>query len=81
MKAKTIGSGQIYTELSRGKVYDDLYCIGKFKKFTIKLNKNALFDYKSLKQNDLFPTIEGNNISGNKITVSVHNTPSLKKYG
>ena len=31
-KQKSFGLGQIYTELSRVKAYDNLYCIGEFKK-------------------------------------------------
>ena len=45
----------MYTALSRVKTYDNLYCIGEFKKSSIKVNKDALLEYEGLKQNDLFP--------------------------
>ena len=36
-KQRSFGAGQIYTALSRVKTYDDLYCIGEFKKSAIKV--------------------------------------------
>ena len=56
-KQKSFGSGQIYTALSRVRTYDNLYCIGEFKKSAIKVNEDALLEYECLKQNDLFSTI------------------------
>ena len=53
-KQKSLGPGQIYTALSRVKAYGNLYFIGEFKKSAIKANKDALFEYERLKQNDLF---------------------------
>ena len=42
------------TTISRGKIFDDLYCIEQFKKSTIKVNKHASFRYERLRQNDYF---------------------------
>ena len=39
-KQKSFESGHRYTVLSRVKTYDNLYCIGEFKKFAIKVNKD-----------------------------------------
>ena len=39
-----------------------------------------MFEYERLKQNYLFPTIKGNNISNNTITIFVHNARSLSKH-
>ena len=39
-----------------------------------------MFEYERLKQNDLFSTIQKNNISTNAITVFCHNTRSLSKH-
>ena len=47
----------MYTELSRVKFYDNLYCIEEFKKSVIKVNKDALLEQEHLKQNDLFSII------------------------
>ena len=55
-------------------MYDNLYYIGGFKKFAIKINKDALFEYERLKQNDLFSTIKWNTV-----TAFVHNARSLSK--
>ena len=79
-KQKSLGPGQIYIVLSRVKTYDNLYCIGEFKKSAIKINKETLSNYKRLKQNDLFSTIKRNNISDNTITVYFHNVRSLSKH-
>ena len=67
----------MYTALSRVKTYDNLYCIGEFKKSAIKVNKDALLEYERLKQNDLFSTVKRNAISGDTLTVFVHNVRSL----
>ena len=53
-KQRSFGPGQIYTALSRVKTYDNIYCTGKFKKSAIKVNKDALLEYKRLKESDLF---------------------------
>ena len=50
-KQRSFGPGQIYTALS---TYDNIYCTGKFKKSVIKVNKDALLEYKRLKESDLF---------------------------
>ena len=39
-----------------------------------------MFEYDRHKQNDLFSTIRRNNISGDKITVFIHNITSLSKH-
>ena len=52
------------------KTYDNLYCIGEFKKSAINVNKDALLEYELLKQNDLFSTIKRNAISGDTVTVT-----------
>ena len=72
--------GQRYTALSRAKSYDNLHFIREFKKSAIKVNKDTLLEYEYMKQNDLFSTIERNNISDNTITVFVHNLRSLSKH-
>ena len=76
-KQKSFGPGQMYTALSRVKTYDNLYCLGEFKKSAIKVNKDALLEHESLKQNDLFFTVKRNAISGDTVTVFVHNVRSL----
>ena len=53
-KQRSFGEGQVYTALSRVKIYENLYCIGGFKKSAIKVNKDTLLEYKHLKENDLF---------------------------
>ena len=55
-------------------------CIGEFKKFAIKVNKDALLEYECLKQNDLFSKAKRNNILNNTVTVFVHNARSLLKH-
>ena len=49
-KQKPVGTGQIYTALSRVKTHDNRYCIGEFKKSAIKVNKDALLEYERLKK-------------------------------
>ena len=73
-------AGQIYTALSRVKIYDNLYCIGEFKKSTIKVNKDALLDYERLKENDLYSTLKRIIISDDTITILVHNVRSISKH-
>ena len=51
----------------------------KFRKSAIKVNKDALSKYERLKQNKLFSTIKGNNISDDTITAFVNNVQSLSK--
>ena len=70
---KSFAPGKMYIALSRVKTYDNLYCIGEFKKSAIKVDKDALLEYKCLKQNDWFSAIKWNAISGNTVTVLVHN--------
>ena len=79
-KQKSFGPDQIYTALSRVKAYDNLYCKGEFKKYTIEVNKDALFEYEGLKQNDLFPTTKRNKTSDSVIKVFVYNAQSLSKH-
>ena len=62
------------------KTYDNLYGIGEFKKSVIIVNRDALLEYKCLKQNDLFSTMKRNAISGNTITVFVNNVKSLPRH-
>ena len=50
------------------------------KKSAIKVNKDALFEYERLKQNDLLSTIKRSNISDDAITVFVHKVRSLSKH-
>ena len=50
--------GQIYAALSRVKIYNNLYCIGEFKKSAINVIKDSLLEHEGLKQNDLFSTIQ-----------------------
>ena len=46
----------------------------------IKVDKDALLEYECLKQNDLFSITERNAISGNTVTVLVHNVRSLPRH-
>ena len=70
----------MYTALSSVKTYDNLYCIGDFKKSAIKVNKDGLLEYERLKQNDLFSSGKRNVLSGNTVTVLVHNVRSLPRH-
>ena len=79
-KQKSFGPDQIYTTLSRVKTYDNLYCIGEFKKSAIKANRYLLIEHERLKQNDLFSTVKRNIISNITITILVHNIRSLSKH-
>ena len=79
-KQKSFGPLKMYTALSRAKTYDNLYCIDELEKSAIKVNKNALLEYERLKQNDLFSTIKRNAISGDIVTVLVHNVISLPRH-
>ena len=78
-KQKSFGSGQMYIALGRVRTYDNLYCIGEFKKSAIKINKDALLEYECLKQNDLSFTVERNAILGDTVTVFVRNVRSLPR--
>ena len=79
-KQKSFGPGQMYTALSRVKTYDNLYCIGEFKKSAIKVNKDAMLEYKCLKQNDLFSTGKRNAISVDTVAVLAHNVGSFPRH-
>ena len=57
--------------LSRVKTYDNLYGIGEFKKSAIKVNKDVLLEYERLRRST---------ISGDTITILVHNMRSLSKH-
>ena len=46
----------------------------------MKVSKDALSECKRLKQNDFFYTIKRNAISGDTVTVPVHNVRSLPRY-
>ena len=46
----------------------------------IKVNKDALLEYERLKQNNLFFTIKRNAVSGDIVTVLVHNVRSLPRH-
>ena len=70
----------MYTARSRVKTFDNLYCIAEFKKSAIKVNKDALLEYERLQQNDLFSRIKRNAISGDTVTVLVHNVRSLPRH-
>ena len=72
--------GRICIALSRVKTYDNLYCIGEFEKSAIKVNKDALLEYRRLKQNNLFPTIKRNFILFDTVTVYVHNLRSPSRH-
>ena len=56
-KQRTFGQGQMYTELSRVSSYDKLFCMGKFKLSSIKVNVSALQEYEQLRQNSIFENI------------------------
>ena len=51
-----------------------------FKKSAVKVDKDALFEYERLKQNDLFSTTKRNNISDRMIAVFVHIIRPLSKH-
>ena len=70
----------MYTASSIVKTYDNLYCTGEFKKYAIKVNKDALLEYERLKQNDLFSTIKTNAISNDTVGVLIHNVRSLARH-
>ena len=78
-KQKSFWPGEIYATLSRLKTYDNLYCIESFKKSTINVNKDALFEYECQKQSDLFFITKRNNISDDTITVFGYNVRSFSK--
>ena len=52
----------------------------RIKKSAIKVNKDALLEYKRLKQNDLFSTIKRNTYSDDTLTILVVNVRSLSKH-
>ena len=70
----------MYTALSKIKTYDNLYCIGEFKKSAIKVKKDALLEYERLEQNDLLSTIKRNSVSGDTVTVLVYAVRSLPRH-
>ena len=53
-------------------MYDNIYWIGRFERFAIKLNKEAFLEYEGLNQNDLFSQIKRNTISKNTVAVLSH---------
>ena len=66
--------------LSRVKTYDNLYFIGEFKKSAIKVNKDALLEYKGPKKNDLFSTMKRNAILGDTVASFVNNMRSFPRH-
>ena len=64
----------MFTGFSGVKEYDNLYCIGEFKKSEIKVNEDALLEHEHLKQN-LLSTIKRNAISHSTVTAFVHHVP------
>ena len=76
----SLGTWQIYTALSGVRTFHNLYCIWKFKKSAIKVNKDGLLEYERLKQNDLFSTVKRNAIWDETVTVLVHNVRSLPRH-
>ena len=46
----------------------------------MEVNEDVLLEYERLKQNDLFFTIKRNAISGDPVTVLVHNVRSLARH-
>ena len=70
-KKKSFWSGQLYTTPSRVKAYDNLYFLGEFEKTAIKVNKDALLECESLKQNCLFSTIKRNTILDDTLTILI----------
>ena len=54
------------------KAYDNLYCIGEFKKSTMKVNKDVLLEHECLKNNGLFSR-KRNAILGDTVTALVLN--------
>ena len=78
-KKSSFGADQIYTAFSTVKA-DNLYCIGVFKEYEMKVNKDALLEYERLKENKLFFTFKRSIISDNTITILVHNVISLSKH-
>ena len=77
-KQRSFGEGQVYTALSRVKIYENLYCIGGFKKSAIKVNKDTLLEYKHLKENDLFSMLKRSIISDD--TILILHIRSLSKH-
>ena len=53
---------------------------GEFKKYATKLNKEALLEYGSLKQNDLLSTVKRDAIACDTVTVLAHNMRSLPRH-
>ena len=70
----------MYTALSSGKTYGNLYCIGEIKKSIVKVNKDVLLEYEQLKQNGLFSTVKRNAISGDTVAVLVYNVRSFPRH-
>ena len=62
------------------KAYDNLYCIGEFKKSTMKVNKDVLLEHERLKHNGLFSKIKRNAILGDTVTALVLNLRSLPRH-
>ena len=70
----------MYTALSSGKTYSNLYCIWEIKKSIVKVNKDVLLEYEQLKQNGLFSTVKRNAISGDTVAVLVYNVRSFPRH-
>ena len=60
--------------------YNDLYCVGEFKKLAKKVNKEALLEHEHLKPNDLFTTTKRNTIQYDILIVLDHNVRSFSKH-
>ena len=59
--------------------YNDLYCVGEFKKLAKKVNNEALLEHERLKPNDLFTTTKRNTIQYDILIVLDHNVRSFSK--
>ena len=79
-KQKSFGPGQICTELSRMKKYDKLFFIRKYKRSSIKVNVDAVYEYGRLKDYCLFSTIDRNAVSDDTLTIFILNLRSGAKY-
>ena len=78
-RQKSFVPGQIYTMLSRLRTHENLHCIEAFKEPAIKVNKDVLLEYESLKQNDLFSITKRNAVSVYAGNIVVHNVRSVPK--
>ena len=62
------------------KTYDNLFYKGKFRKSAIKVIKDALLVHERLEENNQFSTLKRSIISGDTITILIHNVRSLSKH-